>query len=1670
MQQQHPHQHQQYLPPSPRHPPASPILLRQEEPVFRQQNLRFANPMNSSSSSSSSSNNNNNAQSEKSPPESYAQHPGDRNEVAENFEFPWDTSVDADSLAGTMGMPSMLHAPLTSVPPNPPYRGGFAQPMIAHGSANAYAGRPGEIPHNHNPWHSPLWERAPSPYRPSGENSSLDVFMEFCAFYCNRHTGEVYVNASGILTKPCFTKWLETRQGQLKRPEEAFRKTITAHCTGTDGRKPFLREVEAAVLIELRRQNVWPCFADRTTAKGDPINIGQHGFRGQGYHENLRLPENMRKSRRNTSAARPRQQNHAAGTSDGNGPHSRPNAPRAAPPPALHQQHPPHPSHPQFPHAYHAPGGVAPPPIPRPRPPPPILSGYNLNETATTPLSHTTSPSPLKAEYSIADAEIADPRDSKRKRAQSGARSAAAPSPFAGSVSSGEDGTSCSEAGANTSMRFNPNAVPANRTEWSQNPNLVVIACETMGIPLCEFDESIQDEAIPSIERVPDILRLDHIPLTLRAAGLRVMTKYFRPHHFLSLMSIAKTTQTDGIFDNRITRLPVNLRDPRFARSFLLPDADLVPSHPVGRNIFCLNTFMYISSDHTARTILEGAVEGSPTLKFLHPLQFWMVVVHVIPMLMERGELVWQSFGNTYKGKPMIARSKYKIVGDTVHTCFQNVSHLYPNLMAMPSLGEVRRRRATSSAARATALVFGMAEVTTEGPTALGFPVNALRIPNGRAFPAAGHSEGVGGGPLSPFGIDFLACDGQWSACLCGRDSDGDGETNGMELGDPCCVWQPDDDFPPQRRDQLSDPSRADSLTSLSVDADSISCDGSNQDAAQDSEARPHWGFSFSDLVRGFLDFVTSGILLYLAVLVVRDWQDLHMQRLQRANKEKVPVEHASWWWTMALPIIFAYLWGDLGSAISHVVLDNPEVLHRWPILRQSADSFQEHHIDPTKLSAPPLCFLLPLVFLAASSTNARLRWCTLAISAFFELAYVGHWYSHVSETWASAPLLNLVFVSHAHHNVHHTTFASNFAFLSGYTDPFANALLLLVPQKFVGTWFFLVGGLWSLMPRILFHAAASIKTWSRRHFRVLALVLVLGTATTVYMGQMQETGYGHFGPTLDELAARHAAAEAATPSQHGSKSNLANVQEATSNSNGALSHASGQREPPAGALFSAAEVAKHQSAHDAWIVLGRDVLDVTRWLDFHPGGKEIMLPYLGYNATETFDEQGHSDVAIETTRMYRIGTIHAGEIVPSAPVDDGVDDVDETDSLGLKRRVFRQPVQGEPCFGPPTQLAREGEWELDAVAPFSEKYARGRSKTFGTPHSSELAMRLSVDLALLTPPLLQTTPASAFYIRTGLPGTLDAMALSRETWKVQVQSVSGQILHTFSAQEIHDVGSHVGTGVMECSGNTRVWHFGLLSQAQWTRGVRVRDLLKDYLPAAGASSDGRAILVEGYDEHIKTAGGAKGASWVFTWDQVISTGMFFATELNGEPLPPNHGFPIRLVVPNWYGCTCIKWVRLVKFVDARRVKPTGQMNEFRTRVHMQKAPSTMAYGWHAKQGLSAAATRVEQWRHVTSNATYLKIVGLMWGGQEDAVNPRLEIELRSQAGAVVLSEPLQVVKPRSLITEWTSLCHSIPLRMTRGSRYTVTFRPVDPTILAPRLRSKTRGVLAWYARSFQLL
>jgi len=70
------------------------------------------------------------------------------------------------------------------------------------------------------------------------------------------------------------------------------------------------------------------------------------------------------------------------------------------------------------------------------------------------------------------------------------------------------------------------------------------------------------------------------------------------------------------------------------------------------------------------------------------------------------------------------------------------------------------------------------------------------------------------------------------------------------------------------------------------------------------------------------------------------------------------------------------------------------------------------------------------------------------------------------------------------------------------------------------------------------------------------------------------------------------------------------------------------------------AEVAEHNSSSTAWLIIGNKVYDVTKFLDEHPGGCEVLLEKAGEDRTEAFEDIGHSTDAREMKEQFLVGEI----------------------------------------------------------------------------------------------------------------------------------------------------------------------------------------------------------------------------------------------------------------------------------------------------------------------------------------------------------------------------------------------------------------------------------------------
>jgi DMSO/TMAO reductase YedYZ molybdopterin-dependent catalytic subunit len=225
-------------------------------------------------------------------------------------------------------------------------------------------------------------------------------------------------------------------------------------------------------------------------------------------------------------------------------------------------------------------------------------------------------------------------------------------------------------------------------------------------------------------------------------------------------------------------------------------------------------------------------------------------------------------------------------------------------------------------------------------------------------------------------------------------------------------------------------------------------------------------------------------------------------------------------------------------------------------------------------------------------------------------------------------------------------------------------------------------------------------------------------------------------------------------------------------------------------------------------------------------------------------------------------------------------------------------------------------------------------------------------------------TPTGQFYVRTRASHLLD----TSQPWTIQVATAAIVI------DELKAQARPQGLHLMECAGNTRAARFGMISVASWD-GVPLSRLLDRMRFDKGAR-----ILVSGFDEYVAKplTPSVPGASWIFSRPDIDNSRAFLATRMNGEPLTADHGAPVRLVVPGWYGCACIKWVNEIRPVK-ESAEPTSQMREYAARTHQRGMPARATEYQPAVIDPAAMPVRIEKW--LVGNKIKFKVIGIVWGG-----------------------------------------------------------------------------------------
>jgi DMSO/TMAO reductase YedYZ molybdopterin-dependent catalytic subunit len=175
-------------------------------------------------------------------------------------------------------------------------------------------------------------------------------------------------------------------------------------------------------------------------------------------------------------------------------------------------------------------------------------------------------------------------------------------------------------------------------------------------------------------------------------------------------------------------------------------------------------------------------------------------------------------------------------------------------------------------------------------------------------------------------------------------------------------------------------------------------------------------------------------------------------------------------------------------------------------------------------------------------------------------------------------------------------------------------------------------------------------------------------------------------------------------------------------------------------------------------------------------------------------------------------------------------------------------------------------------------------------------------------------TPNRLFFVRNHF----DVPGADLETWRLPVEGCVERPM-TWSWDELSELPERSVFATVECAGNGRSflqpavhgvqWGAGAIGHAEWT-GVPLRLLLH----RAGIKPEATEVLFEGADrgteaDHPEPMAFARS----LPLEKALDPDTLLATRMNGEPLEPIHGFPVRLLVPGWYGVASVKWLRRIE-------------------------------------------------------------------------------------------------------------------------------------------------------------
>lgn len=228
-----------------------------------------------------------------------------------------------------------------------------------------------------------------------------------------------------------------------------------------------------------------------------------------------------------------------------------------------------------------------------------------------------------------------------------------------------------------------------------------------------------------------------------------------------------------------------------------------------------------------------------------------------------------------------------------------------------------------------------------------------------------------------------------------------------------------------------------------------------------------------------------------------------------------------------------------------------------------------------------------------------------------------------------------------------------------------------------------------------------------------------------------------------------------------------------------------------------------------------------------------------------------------------------------------------------------------------------------------------------------------------------------------------DRPVLNGKTWMLEIAGSVEQPL-SLTLDALKERPRREITSTIECSGNHGFpWFTGGIGNARWV-GTPLAPILQE----AGLKESGIEIVFFGADAGEETVRDIK-MRQNFARSMSVSDAMnpanLLCYEMNGEPLPPANGFPLRLIAPGWYGIANVKWLTRIE------VRETRFMNRFMARdyVTIREEKRSGRSEWTetsvGRARLKSAPAKV------TRLDDRYRIIGAAWGGKIEKVEVRID-------------------------------------------------------------------------------